>query len=619
MAYISPTYSTTNQYVKYRLVVDLLQQDTVLNKSKIRRRLQAWRTNTGYETYGTATASVRNDLGAAANQGIISTQKITYNSYTTLFDDGTAGIWINHNTDGSKSLQVGGYFTINAPVSGGWNDFTIVLPSIPRGSVPTATAANIEEASTININKYNSAYTSTLRFEFPSGEVNALIGTIVTKTTQTSYGWILPNSFYAKIPTSSIGVCKLYCDTYLGDTLIETKSCLFNANVNPVTNKPNVSAVIQDTNSLTLALTGNSSKLVKYASNANIVITASAKNSASISSVGVTCGDGKSSNQISSTLNGVESGSFNVIAIDSRSLSNTVAYTKELINYVKLTINPILVRNTVTDSKVKINYSGNYFNVSFGVQSNTLTVKYRYREYGTTTWSAYYTFAAPTISGNTFSAENIILAPGGVEASFDYLKSFEFQVVAYDKIYTSGVAVIVLVASGVPIFDFGKEYFNHNTPVYFRGQSLQEIFLGFYPIGSILMNTVGTNPSTYLGGSWVAWGVGRVPVGVNTSDSNFNTVEKTGGASKHTLTSTEMPVHTHTQNSHGHLATSRTTTYASGSQSSWRCMSFVGTNSDYAQNVWVTATTATNQNAGGGGAHNNLQPYITCYMWKRTA
>ncbi len=52
-----------------------------------------------------------------------------------------------------------------------------------------------------------------------------------------------------------------------------------------------------------------------------------------------------------------------------------------------------------------------------------------------------------------------------------------------------------------------------------------------YPVGHILMSSNSANPSTYLGfGTWVAWGSGRVPVGVNSSDTDFSTVEKTGGA-----------------------------------------------------------------------------------------
>ena len=75
---------------------------------------------------------------------------------------------------------------------------------------------------------------------------------------------------------------------------------------------------------------------------------------------------------------------------------------------------------------------------------------------------------------------------------------------------------------------------------------LQSQKLEMYPVGSIYMSTSNTNPSSLFGGTWVAWGSGRVPVGVNTSDGNFNTVEKTGGESTHILTTAEMPSHTHT-------------------------------------------------------------------------
>ena len=56
-----------------------------------------------------------------------------------------------------------------------------------------------------------------------------------------------------------------------------------------------------------------------------------------------------------------------------------------------------------------------------------------------------------------------------------------------------------------------------------------------YPVGSIYISVNSTNPSSYFGGTWVSWDAGRVPVGVNTSDSNFSTVEKIGGEQTHTL------------------------------------------------------------------------------------
>lgn len=120
-----------------------------------------------------------------------------------------------------------------------------------------------------------------------------------------------------------------------------------------------------------------------------------------------------------------------------------------------------------------------------------------------------------------------------------------------------------------------------------------------YPVGAIYMSVNNVNPSTFLGGTWVAWGSGRVPVGVNTSDGNFNTVEKTGGASTHTLTVQQMP-------SHQHAVMYVPITAGSGNVQAGLPTSQSG----YA---------ASSEAVGGGQAHNNLQPYITCYMWKRTA
>ena len=74
------------------------------------------------------------------------------------------------------------------------------------------------------------------------------------------------------------------------------------------------------------------------------------------------------------------------------------------------------------------------------------------------------------------------------------------------------------------------------------------IFEKIYPVGSIYINaTNSTNPGTLLGfGTWTAFGAGRVPVGIDSSDTDFDTAEETGGSKTHTLTTNELPSHTHT-------------------------------------------------------------------------
>jgi len=134
-----------------------------------------------------------------------------------------------------------------------------------------------------------------------------------------------------------------------------------------------------------------------------------------------------------------------------------------------------------------------------------------------------------------------------------------------------------------------------------------------FPVGAIYTSISATNPGTSLGfGTWAAFGAGKTLVGLDAGQAEFNVVEETGGEKTHTLSEAEMPVHTHVQNSHTH-------SYSAGGAAD----TFDG--GPYNYNVinfaarTTGATTAVNQNAGSGSAHNNLQPYIVVYFWKRTA
>ena len=131
----------------------------------------------------------------------------------------------------------------------------------------------------------------------------------------------------------------------------------------------------------------------------------------------------------------------------------------------------------------------------------------------------------------------------------------------------------------------------------------KQLFLLMHRVGDIIFSTSDENPSTIYGGTWVAWGKGQVPVGVDTSDSDFNTVEKTGGEKEHTLTVDEMPSHTHAQyvTADNQAGAGIRVDYTKD-----------GTSIPYPQGI-DTGSSGENQ------PHNNLQPYITCYMWKRTA
>lgn len=222
-----------------------------------------------------------------------------------------------------------------------------------------------------------------------------------------------------------------------------------------------------------------------------------------------------------------------------------------------------------------------------------------------------------------------------------------------------------------------------------------------YYVGSLIFDTKNINPVTYLGfGTWQLWGSGCVPVGVDTSQLEFNTVEKTGGGKNITLTSANLPAHTHsiakhshsipnhthTGPSHSHTTPNHSHTF-SGTTSGMSANStgragqvYLGTGSTVSTgaltrensstlrsysinsqtgNPWgylnlnvshthtYSGTTSSNNggntgasgtgatggwsgNTGEGGptttgstgsgtAVSVLQPYVTCYIWKRTS
>lgn len=155
------------------------------------------------------------------------------------------------------------------------------------------------------------------------------------------------------------------------------------------------------------------------------------------------------------------------------------------------------------------------------------------------------------------------------------------------------------------------------------------------PVGHILMTTRNVNPGTYLGGTWVAWGSGRVPVGVSTNDADYSVSEKTGGAKTLNL------AHSHTVNNHTHGLTGARAgigrsseningiSYANGGNPHGIVFDrFLDTAPGIKGGSWGALDTvpiygSTDNNSPGTnsqlGYGDIRQPYITCYMWKRTA
>jgi hypothetical protein len=154
------------------------------------------------------------------------------------------------------------------------------------------------------------------------------------------------------------------------------------------------------------------------------------------------------------------------------------------------------------------------------------------------------------------------------------------------------------------VYEVEPEEYEGQTPL--SPENLMEmqeiIFQSIYPVGSIYMSTASTNPATLFGvGTWELWGKGKVPVGIDTEDTDFDVVEKTGGEKEHTLTIEEMPSHNHQSSNYFEGS--------GGTSGVWAVRSLAD----------LTGYNDVSSQTGGNQPHNILQPYITCYMWKRTA
>lgn len=443
--------------------------------------------------------------------------------------------------------------------------------------------------------------------------------TIVSKTANPSYAFTVPTSLYSSIPNAKTIVCEFKAETYSGSTLVGTSnevSATFTATGNPVINS--TSAV--DTNSTTTSLTGNSSKIVKYASNMKVTVTTTPQNSSTIKTITIngTAATLSTSNGVTTGVvkkSGPTTSTYNVVVTDSRGYTASKSVTmasSNFINYVPLTIaNYAVVRNTPTDGKVNISVNGNYYNGSFGSVSNTLTIQYRYREKNGT-WGSWTTISN---SNYTYTATKQL-------TGFNYQKQYDFELKVVDKVNTLTITGIVL-SKGIPIVNWEDSFFNVNGEL---RRNNQNILLSLYPVGSIYMSTNSTNPKDIFGGTWEQI-KDRFLLACGSTYSNGST----GGSASlaaHTHSIPSLSGSANTTGEHSHVVTDRTTSYGSGSQSSWRCLSWSGTKHDYWDTVstWgsgnhshsVTTNASTSGSTGSGNA-GNMPPYLAVYVWKRTA
>lgn len=414
---------------------------------------------------------------------------------------------IDKHTVNGSAFTSGNTHTVSANV-------TVVATAYLLASDVGATDANIGAKSTITVTKYNTNYYHSLQYSFGSisGYITSSGGVQSTevKFSNASVSFTVPTSFYAQIPNAKTGKCTIICRTYSSSSsttvLGDPSTCTFTATA---TGSPGVSGAIVDTDSTTIALTGNSSTLIRYRSNPKCTITATPKNSASISTVkirGTAVTGTTGSNGVvtaEKTYSNASYTSFAFAATDSRGYSTTKTVSPTVVSYVELTCSPVISRPTPTGSSIVMSVSGALYRGSFGAASNTLTLDYRYK----TTDGSYGSWKTIPSSSIVLGSSKYTVSSFSLGEDFDYKTSYVFQVRARDGATVNGtsytlstVTKTVEVQKGIPIFDWGENDFNVNVALMLSNVNILDIM---YPVGAVYMHSSSTLPAAVSGvGTW---------------------------------------------------------------------------------------------------------------------
>lgn len=651
--YTSPQYNTSNQYIKWWLEVIEGSQSIVNNTTQVTVKLWIKRTNTGNKTEGHGTAYLTID-GTQYSKSITTAFSIVYTA-KVMFEK---TVTITHNADGTKTLNVIGDIT-HSRFTTSAQTFSPVLTTIPRATTPICAALTLDVEGNISVaGRASSSFTHTLKYKVGSSATT----TIVTKTASTSVEFTPPVSLANYVVNSATGVLVLTCETYSGASLVGTKTINVSISV-PANIKPSISALDIEMISSNVAISGWN-VFVKGYSKAKLTATAAGAYGSTIKNYSFSVrkngaafqSSSQSENEYTSALIAQtgEDITFVVTVTDSRGRTaylETDAYT--VYDYAAPSVSNIDVFrcNSVGDKDsaegTYISAKGGYGIAAVDGNNSYTTKKIEYKRRSEATW----------IIGKNNPDSDIAYVFGGGNISVNY--TYDVRIIVKDDVGNSAVYETI-VKPGAVLFHFksggkgvgvGGAATEDEFQVYFKsrfkenveidtgktfkiggddvakvpptntadkfpqwdghdsarlkdGVSLSDLMLSMYPVGAIYISVSSISPATLFGGTWSAFGVGRTLVGYNSGDTDFNISEKTGGSKTVSLTVANMPKEFPTPK----LASSSN----SGSYSTQQFA--IGRES---------GTIYENMNPfkveGGGAAHNNLQPYVTVYMWKRTA
>lgn len=443
----SSTFSTSNQYIKYRIVVTENSYSIEDNTSVVNVKVDAWRTNTGYTTSGSGTCYCTIN-GTKYSQSISNSQKITHNSHTVLFN---RTVTIAHNADGSKTIAVSAYISHDRFTSNS-QGFNVKLTTIPR-------QANITAAP-----DFYDTDNPTITYSNPAGDIDAitslqacisLTGAVADvpyrdiSKTGTTYTFNLTqaerNTLLAACPNSNTLSVRFIIRTVLSgqtyySTVIKTMTV---KNANPTI----TGSSYADTNSTTTAITQNNQQIIQGNSTISFNFSSlAALKYATLTKIEITVNAVTVSSNLSGSSVSNKTVAFGVIN-SSSDLTASIKLTDSRGNITTQSLNITMLAWSLPTAIISCARLNNYYSdttlkvdgsVSSLDDKNSMTIQYQYKEVASSSWSA-----LQTIQDNT-----------PVTISLDNTEQWNIRVIVSDRI--GSTTYNFKVDRGLPIIYFDR-------------------------------------------------------------------------------------------------------------------------------------------------------------------
>ena len=599
------TGTTGNQYIFPTIRWSAVQSQDG-NYSDVTATLYYSRSNSGYTTSGTWSGGITIDGQWTAGSRHI---EVSYQSGTLAM---SATVRVYHDADGSRSVTISaaGYIS-GTTLSSTDISQTVTLDQIARASVPTTNKSSIAMGEEIIIytNRKNTAFCHTARYTF-AGQA----GDIADFDAETAWNWysLVPQKSLAnRIPNAASGTCTVYIKTWSDGNLTqqigEEQSVSFTLTV-PADAKPVVSsgwaaAAADNSGGKASALSG----FISGFSRAQVTFSAAKiapQYGASIQSYKITCG-GVSTDAApykTDVLSG-SSASITCRVTDSRGLYAEETLPVSLYGYAAPVLTDAMIFRSDGD-KIRADngtHIAGYAKIKFSDcgGENNCTLK-SYWRYTGGSWATGAVMADGTLGLITGSAEILVT------------QSYEARLEVTDKLGNTASFSAVIPTADVAFHlrpggkgaAFGKysekEALEVAWPAEFQkgvtisGKAIWELI---YPVGAIYISAAATDPKTLFGGTWT-----RIKDRFLLAAGDTFAAGKTGGESEVTLTADEIP-----EIKMSYQYTGQSTV--------------IGTDAIrlYDGNGQLNQYTGQQSSNCGGKAHNNMPPYLTVYVWQRTA